>query len=181
MRPNVPHVHFQNPPAEFKENEDSVEDFATMQLSAAAVKRKVWLSANACRHRSNFTAAAEVGTNMGTASGFTLQTSIFIWKARQSYQHLAVILWADEKLSRWVWLLNHIFWCTSEYGTKLHHQLISKSSVLSFFSFILVISPMRAHIAEYVTDSGGMIGKIDLKIAHILCISKYTHICTVLS
>ena len=26
MRPNVPHVHFQNPPAEFKENEDSVED-----------------------------------------------------------------------------------------------------------------------------------------------------------
>ena len=54
--------------------------------------------------------------------------------------------------------------------------LISKSSVLSFFSFILVISPIRAHIAEYVTDSGGMIDNIDLKIAHILCISKYTHI-----
>ena len=35
---------------------------------------------------------------------------------------------------------------------------------------------MRAHIAEYVTDSGGMIDDIDLKIAHILCISKYTHI-----
>ena len=50
-----------------------------------------------------------------------------------------------------------------------------------FFSFILIISPMRAHIAEYVTDSGGTIDNIDLKIAHILCISKYTHICTVLS
>ena len=44
------------------------------------------------------------------------------------------------------------------------------SSVLCIFSFILVISQFRAHIAEYVTDSGGMIDNIDLTIVHILFI-----------